>query len=65
MWQADKAAVEIAPGDEDIPTVRQVNVWSSLQADSKQTGTALGHALRAVAHNLGTYPILVHPPVTD
>jgi hypothetical protein len=35
VWQADKAAAEIAPGDEDIPTVRQVNIWSGLQGDSK------------------------------
>jgi hypothetical protein len=54
MWQADKAAVEIAPGDEDISTVRRVNVWSNLQADSKRAMSTLGYALRTVTPVLGT-----------
>jgi hypothetical protein len=54
VWQADKAAAEIAPGDEDIPTVRQVNIWSGLQGDSKRAISTLGYALRAVTPMLGT-----------
>jgi hypothetical protein len=53
VWQADEAGIQIVLEDEDIPTVRQANVWSGLQANSKQAGSTLGHALRTVVRTLG------------